>query len=99
MTEKYRDECADYWKERALAPTCQEERDAINKGPKGEGFFMRDDREIDMEIKFVDQEIQRMMERRDRLVLEYREFREKRLRVKYLSDGRVYYPPIRDSAE
>ena len=33
MTEKYRDECADYWLEKALAPTCQEERDAVNKGP------------------------------------------------------------------
>lgn len=83
MTEKYRDECTDYWREKALAPTCQEERDAVNKGPEGEEFFMRDHREIGMEIEFVDQEIERMQKRKDRLVQEYNEARENRTIIEY----------------
>jgi hypothetical protein len=76
----------DYWREIALAPTCQEERDAVNKGPEGEEFFMRDDREIGMEIGFVDQEIERMQKRRDGLIQEYREARENRIGGEYERD-------------
>ena len=98
MTEKYRDECSDYWKEIALAPTCQEERDAVNRGPEGEEFFMRDDREIGMEIKFVGNEIERMQARRDELVQEYRGARENRIGGEYRRDGHGIWHP-RDDAD
>ena len=70
MTEKYRDECADYWREKALAPTCQEERDAVNKGPEGEGIGMKKDHRI-LEI-----EMSQMKALADEMYMRYWSLRE-----------------------
>ena len=67
------------WKELALAPTCQEERDAVNKGPEDKGLFMRDDREIFFEITFLEQEIKRLQARKRKLRKEHKESQKYRM--------------------